>query len=139
MLCQTCVQHVFRTLAASSCINCDSASNPIRVASSMLQCDWSQLVNRLCQDFAPDERPRARPALAPEMPPSPPISLPLRSPQAAGEAAGDLFGRLRAAVAQRKAAERSQRSDYFPVQLNTQGMMVGRLGRESGGVSGQRL
>ena len=34
-----------------------------------------------------------------------------------------MFARLRAA-AQRKAAERSQRSDYFPVQLNTQGMMV---------------
>ena len=35
----------------------------------------------------------------------------------------DMFARLRAA-AQRKAAERSQRADYFPVQLNTQGMMV---------------
>lgn len=49
---------------------------------------------------------------------------PLPYLQASGEAAGDLFGRLRA-VAQRKAAARSQRSDYFPVQLNTQGMMVG--------------
>ena len=35
----------------------------------------------------------------------------------------DLFARVRAA-AQRKAAERSQRADYFPLQLNTQGMMV---------------
>ncbi len=40
---------------------------------------------------------------------------------------GDVFARVRAA-AQRKMAARSQRADYFPLQLNTQGMMVRKEG-----------